>query len=126
MKNTMKLPNLDKAGIGKKFRIFIEIARHPNGMTITDVTNTFIDGKIGKKAFASSKQGIWYHLDLLRGAGYITTEYENRNGHVALVCKVTKNGVDAVSEEMCRLCKVMNAISKELPDKGDKKCAQTE
>jgi hypothetical protein len=126
MKNTMKLPNLDKAGIGKKFRIFIEIARHPKGMTITDVTNTFINGKFSKSSFASSKQGIWYHIEQLRGSGYITTEYENRNGHVALVCMATKSGVDMVSEEMCRLCKVMGAISKELPEKGDKKCARTE
>jgi predicted transcriptional regulator len=126
MKNTMKLPNLDKAGIGKKFRIFIEIARHPKGMTITDVTNTFIDEKSRKTSFAAAKQGIVYHIEQLRGAKYITTEYENRNGHVALVCKVTKEGVDVVSEEMCRLCKVLSAISKELPDKGDKKCARTE
>lgn len=103
MKKTLELPNLGKAGIGKRFRIFAEIARHPDGMTIAEIA----------KAFKEPKQGTWHHIDILRDSGFIATKYNSRNGHVALVCKVTDNGIDVVHDEMCRLCQLLGEIKKE-------------
>lgn len=104
MRKTLDLPSLAKAGLGKRFRIFAEIARHPNGITIADAA----------KAFNERKPAIWHHVALLRDAGFITTDYNSRNGHVALVCKATKKGLDVVHEEMCRLCQLLGEIKKEM------------
>lgn len=117
MKKSMNLPRLEAAGIGKRFKIFIEIARHPNGMTMSDVTDVFNDRKLKGKKFAYAKQSIYHHISILRDAGYITTGYDRANNHISLVCKVTKSGVAHVREEMCRLCQVMSEIEKEAADK---------
>lgn len=109
----MELPSLEQAGIGKRFRVFVEIARHPNGMTITDLTKAFFKVKPGSKKFQYAAQGLRHHVDLLCEAGYITTEYERRDGHVSIVCKATVFGVSTVNDEMCRLCQVMHEIQKE-------------
>jgi hypothetical protein len=114
MRKKAELPSLDKAGIGKKFRIFIEIARRTNGITISDVTQIFSKDDPGSKKFSYDKQGIWHHIGNLRDIGYVITEYEKRNGKVSLVCKATPLGVDMVFDEMCRLCQVMHEIKDEL------------
>lgn len=103
MKKTLELPCLEKAGIGKRFRIFAEIARHPAGMTIAEIATSFKE----------RKQSAWHHVSILRNAGFITTDYNPRNGHVALICKATKTGVTVVHDEMCRLCQLLGEIKKE-------------
>lgn len=114
MKNLIEMPNLDKAGIGRRFRIFVEIARHPNGMTITEITKAFYDGDSTGRKFGYFSQGIRHHIEILIAAKYIVATYEQRDGHVSRVCKVTKHGVETVHEEMCRLCQVMGEIEKEM------------
>lgn len=114
MKKTMELPVLSEAGLGKRFKIFIEIARHPQGMSMSEVTTVFTKEKQGSKKFAYVKQGILYHITALREAGFISMNYDVQNGRVVLICTATLLGVSTVQEEMCRLCTVLHEIEKEM------------
>lgn len=121
MKKPIKTPGIDKAGIGKRFKIFIEIAQNPSGITMTELTKVFFDGHKSKEPekFRNSKVGVWYHIDNLRNSAFITTVYENVDGNVALVCRATPDGVDVVGKEMCRLCKILKETTDNMIKKSD-------
>jgi len=112
---------MNNAGAGKRFLIYIEIARHPEGLTVSELTEKFKGKKPGNTKFSSDKISIWRYVSDIRNRGLITTDYEPRNGKVSLVCRATKDGVFALQDEMCRLCHLLHKVQKE-----QSKCDQTE
>ena len=107
MKTNIKIPHLEKVGLNKsRFFAFIEIARHPNGMSVSEVAE-----KVGE-----TLQATQYTVTELQKGNYIKLTYEKRHGQTRgkTYCFATPFGIDNVCKEMESLCKLMVHVRKEM------------
>jgi hypothetical protein len=100
---TLPIPKCIDAGIGKRFRIFLEVSRRPDGITVADLASLF----------NMSKHNLWYLISPLRQKELLITEYETRNAHVEMVCRVTPFGIDHIRKELRCATDMLDAITME-------------
>lgn len=103
-KSNLLVPNLIKAGIGKRFLVLVEIARHPEGLTAYEASV-----KCGTKG-----RSIWYHINELTKELFLVSTYEKRDGKVEAVFRITPYGIDKVQKEMRGICEIISQVKKEL------------
>lgn len=103
-KSNISIPNLGKVGIGKRFLVFVEIARHPEGLSAYEVSRKC--GKAGRS--------VWYHINGLVKEAFLTSTYEKRDGKIEAVFRVTPYGIDKVQKEMRGICEMVSQVKKEL------------
>jgi predicted HTH transcriptional regulator len=94
------LKNHVGTGIGKRYRLFLEVARRPNGITAKDLATLF----------NMSKHSLWYLISPLRKNGSIVATGETRNGCMEVVCRVSPQKLDAMRMEMQCVLEMMDAI----------------
>jgi len=98
-----KKTTLELIGLGTRFRIFFEIARHPQGLTATDLKT-----KVGITA-----KSMRYHLRDLEDTGFISTDYGKSNGKIEASYKISEKGIESAYESMRSVCEVISAVSEE-------------
>jgi len=105
-KTNIEIPHLKEVGIGTKFLIFVEIARHPNGLSVPDLT----------KKVSSKSRTIWFHTKDLCDKKIITPAYEKNpeTGKVETVFRATPFGIGEIQREMRGICEIMSAIKMEM------------
>jgi predicted ArsR family transcriptional regulator len=106
-KITDDIPHLKDAGFGLKLCIFTEIARHPEGMTASELA----------EALECSKPAVWNHLRNLLQHTLIQGRRVSHNGTKAKVFKVTPFGIDWVQKEMRVVCELYSTIREEMVKK---------
>ena len=105
MKTNIKIPHLEKVGLNKsRFFAFIEIARHPDGMSMGEVAE-----KIGE-----SLQATQFTISELQKGNYIRLTYEKRDSRGKTYCWATPFGIDNVCKEMESVCRLMAHVRKEM------------
>jgi len=104
-KSNIEVPHLKRSGIGKRFLMFVEIARHPEGLSI---------GEISIKCDCGGRTAAWYHINALLKEALVTCTYEKRNGKVEAVFRITPYGIDMVQKEMRGICEIISEVKKEL------------
>lgn len=104
-KSNLPVPNLIKAGIGRRFLVLIEIARHPEGLSVYEASI-----KCGKDG-----RSVWYHINGLVEEAFLTSTYEKRgDGKVEAVFRITPYGIDTIQKEMRGICEIISQVKKEL------------
>lgn len=98
------IPNLRNVGVGTRFLVFLEIARHPDGLTV---------GSICEKC-GDHKRSSWYHINHLLEQAYISCDYQKHNGKVEAIFRVTPYGIDVIQKEMRSVCEIVSHIKKEM------------
>lgn len=109
LESNLEVKHLKAAGIGNKFLILVEIARHPNGLSLPE---------IGPKFSYCTERTTQYHLGKLAVTNLVTKKYEKRNGGVEAVFCITPYGVDKIQTEMKCLCEIMSTVKKEMIGKA--------
>jgi len=105
MKSNLELKALEKIGANREsFIAFLEIARHPDGLSLTDVAH-----KIG-----AERNAVRYHILEMKKCNFITTGYGITNGKSHLICKATPYGVDLVGKDLKSVCALMTTIQEEM------------
>lgn len=109
MRTNIKMPHLTNIGISRgKFLAFLEISRHPDGISVGDVSE-----KIGE-----TPQLVMYAIKSLEKNNYIKTVFEERNGKGRRICYATPFGIDVVQKEMESVCRLLSEIRKEVIKRG--------
>ena len=104
MKSNLELPMLEKLGISREVVVFVEIARHPDGLTISDLT----------KKVLLERETIRYQTREMTKNNFITTSQEIRNGRTFSVFHATPYGIDRIGKELKSLCAMIIEIEKEM------------
>ena len=107
MKTNIEIPHLEKVGINKsRFFAFIEIARHPNGLSIGEIAE-----KVGE-----TYQATQFTITELEKNNYIRTEIRKPdNGRrKKTYCYATAFGIDNICSEMESLCRLFTQVRKEM------------
>ena len=105
-----EIPHLITAGFDRKICIFVEIARHPNGLSVREIMDMF----------GENKATVWFQIRPLVENQLISSRRMNRNGRRQMIFKVTPYGIDNTVKEFCRLCELMSTIRKEVIKNGNK------
>jgi predicted ArsR family transcriptional regulator len=101
---TKEIPHLIKLGFDRRICAFIEIARHPEGLTINELIPKLQCGKMS----------VWFHIKPLLENNLIIGRRMVRNGRKSKVFKATPYGINSVKNEMKPLCELFGAIEKEM------------
>lgn len=101
------IPHLKSIGFGKKFVIFTEVARHPNGLSINEII----------EIVGCDKPTTWNHITSLTKDGLVHGRKIRRDGKKAKVFKVSAGGLDSIQREMRVVCELYSAIRSELATK---------
>lgn len=111
METNIEIPHLERVGINKsRFFAFIEIARHPNGLSI---------GEIAERT-KETYQAAQFTVGELEKNQYIITKSDKRNGNrKKTYCYATALGIDNVCTEMENLCKLFAEVRKEMVVNAD-------
>lgn len=113
MKTNLKIPHLEKVGINKsRFFAFIEIARHPDGLSIGEIAE-----RVGE-----TYQATQFTVNELEKNQYIRTEIKKPNGNrKKIYCYATAFGIDNICNEMENLCRLFVHVRKEMVVAGESK-----
>jgi predicted transcriptional regulator len=106
MKTTIDIPYLEKVGLNKsRFLAFLEIARHPNGISISEIA----------ERLNVNNQSVQYTVQELKRGSFVRTAYEKRNGSRGMIyCFATPYGIDNVGKDMKNICQLVEGIRKEM------------
>lgn len=99
-----EIPHLIRLGFDRRICAFIEIARHPEGLTINELIPKLQCGKMS----------VWFHIKPLIENNLIAGRKMSRNGRKMKVFKATPYGINSIRNEMKPLCELFGAIEREM------------
>jgi predicted transcriptional regulator len=107
MKSNLDIPTLSKLGINREIIIFLEIARHPKGLSISDISRKMHMGR----------ETVRYQTREMVRNGLVRLDQEINGGRAYTICKATPFGVDMVGKELKSLCSMISSIQEEMISK---------
>lgn len=102
-----EIPHFIKMGFDKRICAFIEIARHPEGLSVNELM----------PKLECTKMMVWCYLKPLIEAHLIAGRKSSRNGRRAKIFKATPYGIDRIHVEMKSLCELFAAVRAEMIEK---------
>ena len=105
---TENIPDLVATGVTIKHCIFLEIARHPNGLCVRDLM----------MMFGENKATVWNYIRPMVEANLITGRKMKRDNIRARYFKATAFGIDRVACQMNSCVKMLCARRAEMIEEG--------
>jgi hypothetical protein len=101
MRSSLGLKHLTKSAmLSRRLVIFTEIARHPQGMNVYELSTLLNCGR----------RNIWYHTEPMINDSLIKMVTEKKNGRDTVIFHATPFGIDVIGKDIVSLGKLYDTL----------------